>query len=209
VRTALIEIQYLPPISYFSKLVPFSRIIIEKHEYYVKQTYRNRCRIQTAQGIDRLVVPVSTSHGKSFITDVRIDYTQKWLHRHWRAIQSAYGKAPFYEFYESELREELFKKTNFLYDLNMRLLSLCLKWLRLEIPIAESEKFEKETRPSCADLRNCIKPKKSAETAKSCNPVPYTQVFGNKFVPDLSVVDLVFCTGPDAGSIVLSSGTSK
>ncbi|HEY4654525.1 MAG TPA: WbqC family protein [Cyclobacteriaceae bacterium] len=201
---ALIETQYLPPVSYFIQLQPFDKVVIEKHEYYVKQSYRNRCCINTARGTDRLVVPVAARHGKIVIADVRIDYSQKWLNRHWRAIQSAYGKAPFFEFYGAGLHEVLFRRNRFLYDLNMQLLSLCLKWLRLEIPITESTGYEKETPGSIIDLRNTIKAKKSAECAESNFPVIYTQVFGSKFAPDLSVVDLVFCTGPDAGLLVQS-----
>lgn len=198
---ALIETQYLPPISYFLKLAPFESVIIEKHENYVKQTYRNRCCIHSAQGTDRLVVPV-IRHGKILIPQIRIDYSQKWLNRHWRAIQSSYGKAPFFEFYGFGLREVLFRKYEFLYELNQALLSLCLKWLGLDVPIMESDRYERETQYPVVDLRNTVNPQKSAEWTESNFPFTYTQVFGRKFAPDLSVIDLIFCTGPEAGSMV-------
>lgn len=201
---ALTEIQYLPPISYFLQLASFESIIIEKHEYYVKQTYRNRCFIHSAQGTDRLVVPV-TRHGKILIPEIRIDYSQKWLNRHWRAIQSSYGKAPFFEFYGPALRDVLFRKYEFLYALDMDLLSLCLKWLRLDIPIMESGRYNKEVPNPVIDLRNTINPQKSAEWTESDFPLAYTQVFGRKFVPDLSVIDLIFCAGPEAGMMVRSA----
>lgn len=201
---ALTEIQYLPPISYFLQLVRFESVIIEKHEHYVKQTYRNRCCINSAQGTDRLVVPVER-HGKILIPEIRIDYRQKWLNRHWRAIQSAYGKAPFFEFYSPGLREILFRNYEFLYTLNMALLSLCLKWLRLDISVAESDRYEKEPQNTVIDLRNTLNPQKSAEWAESNFPLSYTQVFGRKFVPDLSVIDLVFCMGPEAGLMIRSA----
>ena len=203
---ALTEIQYLPPVSYFLQLVRFESVIIEKHEHYVKQTYRNRCCISSAQGTDRLVVPVER-HGKILIPEIRIDYNQKWLNRHWRAIQSSYGKAPFFEFYSPGLREVLFRNYEFLYALNMDLLSLCLKWLRLDISIGESDRYEKETQNTVIDLRNTVNPQKSAEWTESNFPLPYAQVFGRKFVPDLSVIDLVFCTGPEAGLMVRSAAT--
>lgn len=203
---ALTEIQYLPPISYFLQLVRSESVIIEKHEHYVKQTYRNRCCIGSAQGTDRLVVPVER-HGKILIPEIRIDYSQKWLNRHWRAIQSAYGKAPFFEFYSPGLREVLFHNYEFLYALNMALLSLCLKWLRLDIPIVESDRYEKEPQNTVIDLRNTVNPQKSAEWTESDFPISYTQVFGRKFVPDLSVIDLVFCTGPEAGLMIRSAAT--
>lgn len=204
VPRALTEIQYLPPITFFLQLVRFDTVIIEKHEHYVKQTYRNRCCIRSAQGTDRLVIPVQ-SHGKMLMPEIRIDYRQKWLNRHWRAIQSAYGRAPYFEFYSPALREVLFSNYEFLYPLNMALLSLCLKWLRLEISIAESDRYEKEPQKAVIDLRNTVNPQKSAEWTEFNFPLTYTQVFGRKFVPDLSVIDLVFCVGPEAGLMVRSA----
>lgn len=204
VPSALTEIHYLPPITYFLQLARFESVIIEKHEHYVKQTYRNRCYIRSAHDTDRLVIPVER-RGKILIPEIRIDYRQKWLNRHWRAIQSAYGKAPFFEFYSPGLREVLFRNYEFLYTLNMALLSLCLTWLRLEISVTETDKYEKEPQNAVIDLRNTVNPQKSAEWTESNFPVSYPQVFGRKFVPDLSVIDLVFCMGPEAGLMVRSA----
>ena len=124
--TALIETHYLPSIAYFSALQNVDEVILEKHERYVKQSYRNRTYIVSTQGKEKLIVPLTSKHGKVLITDVRIDYGQKWLNQHWRAIQSAYGRAPFFEYYKEDLETVLFKKTMFLYDLNFELLSMCL-----------------------------------------------------------------------------------
>lgn len=201
---ALIEIQYLPPVSYFLQLVRFDSVIIEKHEHYMKQTYRNRCYIRSAQGTDRLVVPVERRQ-KILISEIKIDYRQKWLNRHWKAIQSAYGKAPFFEFYGPRLREILFTNYEFLYGLNRALLSLCLEWLRLDLPVLETAHYATKTQNTVIDLRNTINPQKSAEWTETNFPLSYTQVFGRKFVPDLSVIDLVFCTGPQAGLLVRSA----
>ena len=96
-----------------------------------------------AQGKEKLIVPLTFKHGKVFITDVRIDYGQKWLNKHWRAIQSAYGKAAFFEHYSEDLEKVLFRKTVFLYDLNIELLSMCLKWLKWDLEIKESMTYEK------------------------------------------------------------------
>ena len=114
----LIESHYLPSISYFKAIFPAKTIILESNEYYVKQSYRNRCEILTANGVDKLIVPLTSKHGKVYIRDVRIDYSQKWLNGHWRAIQSAYGKAPFFEFYADALYNILFSK-KVLYRLNI------------------------------------------------------------------------------------------
>ena len=87
VRTALIELQYLPPIEYFSALSQFDEVLLEKHEYFEKQTYRNRCYVNSVHDREMLIVPLTSKHGKIKISDVRIDYSQKWLNNHWRTIQ--------------------------------------------------------------------------------------------------------------------------
>src|SRR5688572_26630455 len=90
VNTALVELQYLPPISYFAALSTVNEIVVEKFEHYQKQTYRNRCYLNTAQGVIALIMPLTSKHGKTVVTDIRIDHSQKWLNNHWRTIQSAY-----------------------------------------------------------------------------------------------------------------------
>lgn len=203
--TVLIESHYLPSISYFAAIHDAKEIVLEKHEHYIKQSYRNRCHIVSAQGKETLIVPLTSKHGKVAITDVRIDYTQKWLNNHWRTIRSAYGKAPFFEHYADELEKQLFKRTVFLYDLTHDLLSLCLKWLKWEKTIKETEKFEKGAPASVLDLRSVLNAKDDGNLSEFYLPVSYRQVFGNTFVVNVSVIDLIFCTGPEASGIIRAS----
>jgi hypothetical protein len=89
------------------------------------------------------LVPLTSKHGKVLITDIRIDYSQKWLNNHWRTIESAYRNAPFFEHYADQVQKVLQKGHTFLYDLNMELLTICLKWLKSDISIEESITYEK------------------------------------------------------------------
>lgn len=132
------------------------------------------------------------------ITDIKIDYTQKWLNNHWRAIHSAYAKSPFFEFYGDSLHAVLFKHHSFLYDLNHELLTMCLKWLKLPVHLQESLAYEKSVDSCIKDLRNVISVKNKALSDSTSPTKPYTQVFGNAFVSNASLIDLVFCTGPKA-----------
>lgn len=207
--TSLIEIHYLPSIAYFSALAGTEAIMLESQEYYVKQTYRNRCRVNTAQGESQLIVPVTSKHGRVRIKDVRLDFSQKWLNNHWRTVQSAYGKAPFFEYYSDDLHDRLFKKVNFLYDLNYILLSMCLKWLRWNMPLTETEFYRNDSSGSILDLRSAINPKKLEQCYKFYYPVMYNQVFGSTFVENMSLIDLVFCEGPGAAKIVQDSAILK
>jgi hypothetical protein len=201
----VLEVHYLPSISYFSTIEKYGGCLIEQHEHYVKQTFRNRCYINTEHGKDVLIIPLTSKHGKAGIREVRIDYSQKWVNNHWRSIVSAYGKAPFFKYYSDDLQKVLYKRFEYLYDLNFELLTMCLKWLRSNSTIQETLSYEKNLREEYFDLRSRINPKKSDYVRSIYRSVPYHQVFGNSFVEDLSIIDLIFCCGPDASSIVRSS----
>jgi hypothetical protein len=204
-NSILIELQYLPPIAYFSMLSKCSAVVVEKFEHYEKQTYRNRCYILGSRGQESLIVPLTAKHGKTVISDVKIDHTQKWMNNHWRALQSAYGKAPFFEYYGDDIHTVLYRKHVFLYDLNMELLTLCLKYLKWSLPIRETSQYEKEAPVGVLDLRSAITPKKTDQLNQFYQPAVYHQVFGNKFVENLSLIDLVLCEGPGARSIIHAS----
>jgi hypothetical protein len=205
----LIELHYLPSIAYFAALENHDEVVIEKHENYAKQSYRNRCQIVTSQGLRDLIVPTLAVHGKVPITAVRIDYSQKWLNNHWRSIQSSYGNAPYFEYYKDELHDALYKKQVFLYDLNLSLLSMCLRWLRKSIRVNESLTYEKSVDRKISDVRSLITVKNKANAHYFYKPVSYTQVFGSAFVEDASIIDLIFCVGPDAAGIVRASSIGK
>lgn len=204
-RTVLIESQYLPSIAYFSAITAADEVLIEVHENFQKQTYRNRCYINSSQGALPLIVPLENAGGKILMTDVKIDYSQRWLNNHWRAIQSSYGKAPFFEYYADDLHAVLFREFDRLYELNSALLTLCLRWLKFEIEVRGTSVFEKSPSQPIYDLRSTISPKNSSRLHEFYEAAIYPQVFGNKFVQNLSLIDLIFCEGPGARDIVHAS----
>jgi len=206
--TALIELHFLPSLEYFCAIQKFDQVVLEKHEHYVKQGYRNRCYINTSQGVGLLTVPLTEKHGKVFVKDVRIDYSTKWQNIHWRTLQSAYKNAPFFEHYEEELHRQISKDHQFLFDLNLSLLSFCLKSLKWDLKLSESVSYEKSCDPFIKDLRSAIQAKKPYSERSYYKPAPYHQVFGNMFVPNLSLIDLLFCEGPNAGRLIKASQTT-
>lgn len=197
-----IDLHYLPSLEYFCALLKYDEIIIEAHEYFEKQSYRNRCKIQTTNKIDTLTVPVKNGNSKVLIKDLKIDYHQDWTRRHWGAIYSAYGKSPFFEFYSDYFRILLEKKPDFLFDFNIDLLTICLKLLRLEKTIIFTEKYQKDVEN---DLRGQIHPKQRFVENQLYKPVAYRQNFGNEFEPNLSILDLLFCQGNQTLSILRES----
>jgi hypothetical protein len=205
VNAILLESQYLPPVAYFTLIQGFDVLFVEKFEHYEKQTYRNRCYIKTPGGVETLIIPLTGKHGKIAIKDVKIDYSQKWLNNHWRTIQSAYGNAPFFEFYSDDLHQILFKKREFLFDINIELLHMSLKWLKYNIPVQETTEYKKEYPSTINDCRSLLNPKKEDSCNRFFKSVEYHQVFGSKFVQNLSIIDLIFCEGPGALKIVQAS----
>ncbi len=198
----LLDLQYLPNTTYFSLLAKAEKVIIEKHENFVKQTYRNRAHILTPNGVDTLSIPLIGSQKKIKISEIKIDHSQKWANRHWRAIKSAYGKAPFFEYYADYIKQEIYADHTTLFNLNLSLLTLCLKFLQIENPLAFTSSYQKISKTPITDLRSSIHPKKSFTSSIKIEYIPYQQVFGNSFVQNLSILDLLFAEGPNAGLII-------
>jgi hypothetical protein len=186
-------------------LQQFDEIKWEQHEHYVKQSFRNRCYIKTAHGTEMLVVPLTNKHGKVSSKDVRIDYSIHWQNNHWRTIESAYRKAPYFEFYADDLKKIIYQNQDFLFDLNLELLSFCLKCIRHKPIVAVSVAYEKSPDSTFYDLRSAIQAKKPYSDRSIYKLTSYQQVFGNQFAANLSLIDLLFCEGPQTGSLLLAS----
>ena len=200
----MLSTAYFAPIPYYARLASAdSAVVLERHEHYNKQSYRNRCTICSANGMLDLVVPIAKSpKPKVPITEVRISYDTPWQKLHFKAVESAYRRSPFYEYYIDELSIFFDKRFGYLYDFNMQIMLTVCDLLRIPCRIRESESYMgADTNP--ADLRDAIHPKKREQIRDAdFESRQYTQVFSDKFgfVPDLSILDLLFNTGPDAVS---------
>ncbi len=190
--TLLIDLHYLPCLDVIRGMVLAEKVLIEAHENYQKQSYRNRCYVLTSNKIDCLTVPVLNSSRRQPIRNVRIDYSQSWIDRHLRCLQSAYAKSPYFEYLMPEVEAILEQQHPFLFDLNWSLLTFCRKWLRLTNPISLTEWYEKTPSTGVFDARSLIEPGKHTEIGLFGPISRYQQNFGAEFVPNLSVLDLLF-----------------
>jgi len=203
--TVLVEPQYLPPIEFFCTILKAKGILIEAEEHYIKQTYRNRCYIKGANKILTMSIPVINGNKKILMKDIKVDHDQKWANDHWRSIKSAYGKAPFYEFFSDYFESAFQKKHNFLIDHNENMLTICLKLLKLEKTVSRTESYLKEPKKDILDFRGKISPKENYTKRQIYKPADYIQVFGKDFAANLSIIDLLMNEGPNALTIVTKS----
>lgn len=208
VRPDLIyPVLYNGPVHYFARLVKESGIVLEAHDNYTKQTYRNRCLIPGANGVLTLTIPVKRMKGvKCLFRDVRVDYSQPWNRIHWKSFEAAYSVSPYFEYIRDELEPFYRENFDFLIDLNHKLLEKVLEILGLHIPIRFSESFSELQGPG--DPRTFMHLKKGAmEADPYFRILPYHQVFMERhgFQPNLSILDLLFNMGPESLSILTRS----
>lgn len=196
-KAAIFPVFYLPPIDFFTALKQNELpALVDIHEHFPKQTYRNRASIHSPNGKLDLIVPVVK--GAKVHTpqkDVRISYEFNWQRLHWLSLQTSYRSSAFFEFYEDDFAPFYEKKYEFLVDYNEELLHMLARLLKLEIDYQKTEAYL-EPSESYLDYRLMIHPKKQA----LFSPKPYFQVFDdrNGFIPNLSIVDLIFNQGPQS-----------
>jgi len=196
--SAIFPLFYLPPVSYFSALNAQNyQFLLEKEEHFPKQTFRNRTRIYSPNGPLDLFLPVikgSKYHTK--MKDVKISYDFKWQRLHWLSLESCYRNSPYFEYYEDDLAPFFQKKYDFLFDYNLETLEWIFKQLKKSPVLEFTTEYEKDI-PAELDYRNKIQFKNAELIAPQ---KIYTQVFGEKhgFLPNMSIVDLLFNQGPQA-----------
>ncbi len=195
---SVIPVNYFSPVGLYAVILKSENVLFEKQENFVKQTFRSRCEIYGANGKQLLSVPVEKRGNHIPITEVRISYKENWQKIHWRSIVSAYRNSPYFEYYVDEFQPFFETKTELLFELNRTLHQVVMKLLKSEIKNEFTETYIFDYGKNVFDLRK-------EETVLPEIP-QYNQVFEERhgFISELSILDLLFNTGPDAADILTS-----
>lgn len=179
---------YFPPATWLTAAAAAGGWDWQAQENYQKGGWRNRARIVGPNGEQLLSVPlVKGKHQKLPVREVRISYRTDWDRRHAQAIRTAYGRAPYFEYFAPELLDVLLGRPTYLHELNDALLQTIVRQLRWPV---RPEALSHFVTPGAAGYRR-------PEDLPASLP-PYPQVFTDRhgFVGGLSVLDALFCLGP-------------
>ena len=197
----VLPIAYFGNLEYFWYFTKHKKVCIDVKETYLKQTFRNRAEIYGANGRLNISIPVVRPHGaKSRTEQITISEVENWTKNHWKSIESAYRRTPFYEFYADQIEAILFDDYDSLIDLNLRLTQHLIDKLGIDckVEILTSSPAIKEK-----DLRLSLSPKKESNFKSP----DYIQTFSdrNPFMANLSILDLLFNEGPNSICILENS----
>lgn len=199
IRKVVCTIAYAPPIPWWVLIVGAGGGIIEQHEHFQKGSYRNRMEIAGPQGKQRLSIPLQQGkHQKTPIREVQISFHDRWPEKHWQALQTAYGKTPYFEYYAPTLKPLFEEPPTRLWPFNISIIQWIARQLHWSARIPTTNAFGSP--PHAAyDARPLIKPGQLWPAPPGVPPITYHQAFQerNGFIPDLSILDLLFHHGPE------------
>ena len=201
-----IENQLFAPIDAYKKAILSKNIYLLQYEDYEKMSFRNRYLIAGANGIISLSVPLQNGRfQRGTISDVKISYEERWQQLHWKAIESSYRKAPFWDYYAPEIEILLKEKNIFLFDFCLATWQWATKHLKINDKLAFLNEAPSEVTSSQYEwCRNKLLPKNYLQNPLGGRQVIYTQVFEDRlgFLPGLSIIDLFMNVGPQAAELL-------
>lgn len=196
----ILPLQYFGSVEYWTAIIQGGdQVVIDIGENYVKRSERNRTTILASEGTMQLSVQLAhANRPRQPMRSMVVDYSKRWQHQHLVAIESAYRSSPYYDYYADRITALYEREWHSLLELNLATLDFVCRALGIERPhIVEQYVVATE---SDIDLRD----KKRGSTFVA---EPYIQVFADRlpFTPNLSIIDLLMCEGPEAINILRCS----
>ncbi|MDB9723730.1 WbqC family protein [Polaribacter sp.] len=186
---------YFSPISQYSAILKSEKILFEVHDNYQKQSYRNRCYIYNTNGKQLLNIPVKhpVSSVRKKTKNTQIENIGNWQKQHFNSLKIAYRNSPFFEFYVDDIAFIFDKKYKYLQDVNIDTFLFVSDALQLNLDFKSTNSYASVSKEE--DYRSLVVAKSLAEKSSK----QYIQMFDEKhgFIPDLSILDLLFMEGPN------------
>lgn len=192
-----------PPVSWWVYACKAKNITFDLAEHYQKMSYRNRYYLAAPEGKLLMSLPLENGRNQRIpVSDVKISNTTDWQGNHWKTIVSLYGRSPFFEYFEHQFKPLFEEKYEGLHEWNIAGIKLINTLLKLELSIFETDEYSKFYPEDVIDLREKLKPQHGPLIATA----QYYQVFEDRtgFIPDCSVLDLLFCEGMHAREVLKS-----
>lgn len=190
-----------PAISWWQQAVHHNEVLIDVAENYQKMSFRNRYYIASPQGKLLLSIPLQMGRNqRKPVREVKIDYKENWQARHWKTIVSCYHRSPFFEYFECLFRPLYENQYEWLHEWNRAGADLIKEILQLKITFSETDIYRKQYAGDITDIRESFTP----QAASNGSGKEYYQVFSDRtgFIPDCSVLDLIFCEGKQSISLL-------
>ena len=198
-KIPLVSLTHWPNIDLFCLISQSEKTVIEAYENFQKQSYRNRLAILMSNGQFNLTIPVKNGRKKLAYNQIEIDYSQNWIRNYLGTLQTAYGKSPYFEYFNQQIIDLIQSKPQLLFELNQKILTFCLENLKInQSKILYSETYIDTTNQDFTDLRETFSTKHNESRLTIFQQKPYSQTFGNDFVANLSIIDLLCNLGPQA-----------
>lgn len=191
----LIELQFAPSLLYF--LLLKETTFIEAHENYNKRSFRNKCYIKGNHGPQWIILPLMKGKNKLPIREVAISYEHRYISSIKHSLQTEYGSAPYYMHYIDDLVYILDKKHQYLFDLNLEILSYLCKQVDVTIPTLTTEYVHHPKEKM--DYRDQIKPQL---IDRMPSLLKKHEVEFYHFVPGHSIIEVLFNYGPASADII-------
>lgn len=208
-KSLLTDLQLFASIDYYISLNKYHKLVFEQYEHYQKGTYTNRFYIAGPNGSLLLSVPLLHARGrKRLIKDLEICNRDRWQALHWKTLISAYRRSPWFDFYEADLYVMYSKKYKYLLDWNLDAFDLVSQWLGKKWTVSLTATYERPgNATSVVDERHRFQPQQKVKRPAGSS-LYYPQVFEerNGFVAGLSILDLLFCEGKNAGPQLVEWG---
>jgi hypothetical protein len=211
---------YMPGLVVMALMASVDVCYLDAGLQYSRQSFQNRARLRTPDGVQWITVPVVGGQFGRSIADTRIDYTSPWVRKHLKALRFNYGSAPFYQHYAPDIGGILQTRHDTLGPLNIALLEQLHGFLGLKCRLVRAAPREDDD-PGLGTNVRPVQLRVAPEDGRQRDASPadevqllayehprYRQNFDG-FEPGMSILDLLFTSGPEAGPILLSGIRSR